>query len=98
MDYLKEYGINEEKIKILEDMYNENIINFIIDNKLFIKEKLDFLKKGDYNIWEILKNNIRIFLEIISELKRKVHKMEVKQYTKKQIENVLTDQRVYSKI
>ena len=98
MNYLKEYGITEDEIAILEDIYNENIINFIAENKFFIMEKLEFLKSEGYNLFEILKNNIKIFLEITPTLLRKIDRMKIKQYNKKQIENILTNEILYTKI
>lgn len=98
MNYLKEYGITEDEIAILEDIYNENIINFIVENKFFIIEKLEFLKSERYNLFEILKNNIKIFLEITPTLLRKIDRMKIKQYNKKQIENILTNEILYTKI
>ena len=65
MEYLKEYGITENEIKELEDFYNENIIRFLKENEIFITEKLEYLQNEGYNIYPILKNNIKVFLKII---------------------------------
>ena len=98
MNYLKKYGITQEEITELKEMYNENIIKFIKENEIFITEKLEYLKNENYIIYPILKNNIRIFLELISELKRKVKIMKEKGFSKKQIQMILIDERLYSKI
>ena len=76
MDYLKKYGITQEEITELKEIYNENIIKFIKENEIFITEKLEYLKNENYIIYPILRNNIRIFLEIIQELERKIAIMD----------------------
>ena len=79
-------------------MYNEHIINFIKENKVFITEKLEYLKNENYIIYPILKNNIRIFLEIIQELERKIAIMKEREFSHKQIQMILIDEKLYSKI
>lgn len=98
MNYLKKYGITQEEITELKEIYNENIIKFIKENEIFITEKLEYLKSENYIIYPILKNNIRIFLEIIQELERKIAIMKKKGFSKKQIQMVLIDETLYSKI
>ena len=98
MNYLKKYGITQEEIIELKEIDNENIIKFIKENEIFITEKLEYLKKGDYIIYPILKNNIRIFLEIIQELERKIAIMKEKGFSNKQIQMVLMDEKLYSDI
>ena len=98
MNYLKKYGITQEEIIELKEIYNENIIKFIKENEIFITEKLEYLKKENYIIYPILKNNIRIFLEIIKELERKIAIMKEKGFSNKQIQMVLMDERLYSDI
>ena len=98
MKYLKEYGITEDEIYELEEMYNENIIKFMKENKEFISEKLEYLKNENYIIYPILKNNIRIFLEIMPVLRKKISVMKEKGFTKKHIQMVLIDEQLYSKI
>ena len=98
MNYLKKYGITQEEIIELKEIYNENIIKFIKENEIFITEKLEYLKKENYIIYPIFKNNIRIFLEIIQELERKIAIMKEKGFSNKQIQMVLMDERLYSDI
>lgn len=98
MNYLKKYGITQEEILELKEIYNENIINFISKNEIFITEKLKYLKNEGYIIYPILKNNIRIFLEMMSVLKKKMIIMEEKGFSKKQIQMVLIDEKLYSNI
>ena len=98
MNYLKKNGITQEEIIELKEIYNENIIKFIKENEIFITEKLEYLKKENYIIYPILKNNIRIFLEIIQELERKIAIMKEKGFSNKQIQMVLMDERLYSDI
>lgn len=98
MGYLKEYGISEQEIKELEEFYNENITKFLKENKIFIKEKLEYLKNQNYDIYPILKENIRIFLEIMPELERKIKIMKEKKFSKKEIQFVLCSEKLYSRI
>lgn len=98
MNYLKEYNISEEEIKELQDRFNEGIIKFLKENDIFIREKLDFLKEQNYKIYPILENNIKIFLEIMPELERKIKKMEEKNFSKKQIQMILMNEILYDKI
>lgn len=98
MNYLKKYGITQEEIIELEEVYNENIIKFIKENEMFITEKLEYLKKENYIIYPILKNNIRIFLEMMSVLQKKIAIMEEKGFSKKYIQMILMDEKLYSDI
>lgn len=98
MNYLKKYGITQEEITELKEIYNENIIKFIKENEIFITEKLEYLKNENYIIYPILKNNIRIFLELIYVLKEKNKIMKEKGFSKKHIQMILMDERLYSDI
>lgn len=98
MKYLKKYGIKDEQIFELKERYNENIINFLIQNKMFIIEKLDYLKKENYIIYPILYNNIKIFLETMPSLMEKIEIMGKHGFSKKQIQVVLMNEKFYSKI
>ena len=98
MNYLKKYGITQEEITELEEIYNENIIKFIKENEIFITEKLEYLKNENYIIYPILKNNIRIFLELMYVLKGKIKIMKEKGFSKKHIQMILMDERLYSDI
>lgn len=98
MNYLKKYGITREEIIELKDIFNENIIKFLEENEIFITEKLEYLKNENYIIYPILKNNIRIFLETMPVLKRKIKTMQEKNFTKKHIQMILIDEKLYSKI
>lgn len=98
MEYLKKYGITDSEITELEEIYNENIIKFLKENKIFVIEKLKYLQKEKYNIYPILKNNIKIFLEIMPELKRKIEIMNKKNLSKKEIQIILNNEKIYSRI
>ncbi len=98
MEYFKQYGITKEEIKELEDVYNEGIIKFLKENKMFVTEKLEYLQEGEYNIYPILRNNIKVFLEIITEMERKIEKMKEKNFSKKEIQAVLENERLYDRI
>ena len=97
MNYFKNYGITEEEIQELKERYNESICEFLIENELFICKKLDYLRKKEYNIYPILENNIKIFLEIMPVLERKIEKLEKKNFNKKQIQMILMDEKLYNK-
>ena len=98
MEYFKQYGITKEEIKELEDVYNEGIIKFLKENKMFVTEKLEYLQEGEYNIYPILRNNIKVFLEIITEMERKIEKMKERNFSKKEIQAVLENERLYDRI
>jgi len=98
MKYLKEYGITENEIKELEDFYNENIIKFLKENEIFITEKMDYLQEEGYNIYPILRDNIKVFLEIITEMERKIEKMKEKNFAKQEIQTVLENEKLYDRI
>ncbi len=97
MDYLENY-IKKEEEKELKEMYNENIIKFIMNNQIFIIEKLEYLKKEGYIIYPILKGNIRIFLEIMPKLKKNIEKMKRMNLSKKHIQMILMDEKLYEKL
>ena len=97
MNYLKKYNISEEEINDLKERYNDNIIKFLSENEIFIEEKLEFLKNENYIIYPILENNIKIFLEIMPELERKIEEMKNKNFSKKQIQMILMDEELYDK-
>lgn len=98
MEFLLNYEIKENQIAELKERYNENIINFMIQNKEFIIEKLEYLKKENYIIYPIIANNIRVFLEIMPSLMEKIEIMKKKGLSKKQIQIVLMNEKLYSKI
>lgn len=98
MNYLKKYGITQEEIIELKDIFNENIIKFLEENEIFITEKLKYLKNENYIIYPILKNNIIIFLETMPVLKRKIETMQKENFNKKHIQMILMDEKLYLKI
>lgn len=98
MEYLKEYNISEQEIKDLKNKYNDGIINFLSTEKDFLIEKLEYLKEKGFVIFPIISNNIKIFLEEIEPLKRKVKKLEEKGYSKKAIQMVLIDENLYNQV
>ncbi len=97
MNYLKEYNITQKEIEELENGFNENIIKFLKENKIFINGKLRILKKEKFIIYPILKNNIKIFLEIDSVLEKKIENMKKKGFNNKQMQMILMDEKLYSK-
>lgn len=97
MEYLKNYDIIEQQIQELKDKYNDGIINFLISEEDFIIEKLEYLKKRGYKLFPILNNNIKIFLEEMKPLQNKIEKMKNKGYSKKSIQIVLMNEKLYNK-
>lgn len=97
MNYLKQYGITEEEIIELKEIYNENIIKFLKVNRIFIEEKLKYLKSENYIIYPMLQNNIKIFLETMSVLEKNIKLMKEKGLSKENIQIILSHERLYSK-
>jgi len=98
MIYLKEYDIKENDIRHMQERYNDNIINFFKENEDFIREKLDCLISEKYLIMPIINGNIKIFLELTSELKRKLKIMKEHKYSHKMIQMILMEESLYNKI
>ena len=98
MNYLEEYGVSREQIEQLRETLNEEIVKFITLNETFVRKKLDYLKDGGFIIYPIIEYNIRIKLETPDPLKKKIKKMETLKYSKKQIQIILMDEKLYSKI
>ncbi len=84
MNYLLNYGFTKEQIKELKDRYNESIIEFISDNENFIVEKIEYLRQeGITKVYELMMENIRIFLETTVALKEKMKKIKEKNLSAK---------------
>ena len=99
MEYLKEYDITENQIQSLKEKYNSGIIEFVEQNKEFIKAKLDYLKEEKVVLlYEIIYNNIKLFLEELSELKRKMEIMKNQNISIKAINMILVEEELYDKI
>ena len=99
MEYLKEYDITENQIQSLKEKYNSGIIDFVEQNKEFIKTKLDYLKKEKVVLlYEIIYNNIKVFLEELTELKRKMEIMKKQNMSLKSINMILIEEELYDKI
>jgi len=99
MNYLKNNNLTDEQIKKLKDKYNDGIINFLSENEEFIKDKINYLKKeGFVLLYEMLEQNIKIFLETTSPLKKKVEKMKRNNMTVKAMQMVLLSTEIYDRI
>ena len=84
MNYLLNYGFTKEQIKELKDRYNDSIIEFISDNENFIVEKIEYLRQeGITKVYELMMENIRIFLETTVALKEKMKKIKEKDLSAK---------------
>ena len=75
MDYLKNYGLNDEQIKDVEDSIKSFDLNedvFIFDSDKII-EILDLLKAyGINNLYEILITNPTLFYDPISSIRLRI--------------------------
>ena len=87
MNYLKKFNITEENIKELEQQYNEGIIEFITNNEAFITEKIEYLYSENIkNIYLLMKNNIRVFLETKLSVQKKIERLKQQGFSSQMIE------------
>ena len=87
MEYLKKYGITNEQIKKLEDRYNEGIIDFIKENEIFVNNTIQYLYSENIKcIYLLMINNIKIFLETLVALKKKINSYREKGLSTKEIQ------------
>ena len=94
MDYLKEYGFTDEEIEKIKDRYNEGIINFIEENKIFIRDTIEYLYSENIKcIYLLMINNIKIFLETQLALEKKIRKMKKEGLNLKEIQMNLLQER-----
>lgn len=99
MDYLKKYSILDEQIEELKKLYNDSIIDFLSENQIFVEETISYLQSENFNfIYEMLSNNIKIFLETKVALQEKIEKMKLQKLSYKVIQMILIDEELYSKI
>lgn len=99
MEYLKRYNISEEQIIQLKERYNEGIIEFLSENREFIEEKLNILQKdGFVLLYEMLENNVKIFLETTISLEEKIQKMKQRKLNKKVMQMILLTTELYDKV
>ncbi|MBP3255272.1 MAG: hypothetical protein J6M60_02130 [Clostridia bacterium] len=99
MDYLKEYDITDSQIHNLKVRYNSGIIEFLEKNAEFVEEKFNYLQKEKIVLlYEVMYNNIKIFLEEISELKRKIGKMKEQEISLKAMNMILIEEDLYDLI
>lgn len=79
MEYLKKYGITDEQIQKIKNKYNDEIIQFITENNIFVENTIAYLYSENIKcIYWLMINNIKIFLETQLALKRKIE--EFKKY------------------
>lgn len=90
--------MSDKQIQELKDKYNDRIINFFKEQKEFIIEKLKYLNEREYFIYPILSNNIKVFLEEMKPLQKKIEKMEHNGYSKKAIQMVLINEQLYNEV
>ena len=97
MEYLKEFGVKNEQIMELKERYNEEIIKFLTNEEIFVRQALEYLQEKNFLIYPILENNMKIFLETTITLKNKVRRMEEKGYSNKTIQMILINEDLYNK-
>lgn len=94
MEYLKKYGITNEEIEKIKDTYNEGIIEFIENNKIFVTNTIEYLYSENIKcIFLLMINNIKIFLETQIALKKKIENMKGQGSTRKEIQMKLLQER-----
>lgn len=99
MEYLKKYNILDEQIEELKQIYNDSIIEFLSKNQIFVEETISYLQSENFNfIYEMLSNNIKIFLETKVALQEKIEKMKMQELSYKAMQMILIDEDLYSKI
>ena len=99
MNYLKKYNISQTQINELKELYNEGIISFLSENEEFIEEKIEYLQNEGFTLlYEMLKNNIKIFLETTIALRKKIEKMKAKKLSKKAMQMILLSTDLYDTI
>lgn len=99
MEYLKKYDITDIQIQNLKDKYNEGIVSFFENNGEIIEEKLNYLQNEKIVLlYEVIYNNIKIILEEIIELKRKINKMKLQNISIKAMNMILIDENLYDMI
>ena len=80
MDYLREYGFTEEQIQKLKNKYNDSIISFIEENQDTVTSNIKYLYSENIkNIYLLMINNVRIFLETQITLQRKIEELRTKE-------------------
>ena len=96
MEYLKKYDITDTQIQNIRDRFNCGIIGFLEENDEFIEEKLIYLQKEKFVLlYEVMYNNVKIFLEEISELENKVEKMKKQKISLKAMNMILIEENLY---
>lgn len=94
MDYLKKYGVTEAQIEKLKSKYNDSIMSFIEDNEYFVTNTIKYLYSENIKcIYLLMINNIQIFLNTQSSLKKRIEEMKEQGLKQKQIQFKLLQER-----
>lgn len=94
MEYLKKYGLTDEQIQKLKNKYNEQIIQFITENDIFVENTIEYLYSEDIKcIYWLMINNIKIFLETQVALKKKIEELKKYGLSIKEIQMELLQER-----
>ena len=99
MNYLRKFDFTEENIQTLKEVYNENIIEFISQNEIFITETINYLYSENIRcIYLLMRNNIKLFLETKIALKNKIDSFKLKGYNYKSIAMLLLSENNFGDI
>ena len=99
MEYLKKYNITESQIQSIKDRYNNGIIKFFENNEDFVKEKIEYLEQENFTfLYELLYNNVKIFVEELGFLQYKVEKMKEQNISLKAMNMILMEENLYDRI
>lgn len=94
MEYLKKYGITDEQIQKLKNKYNNEIIQFITENDIFVENTIKYLYSENIKcIYWLMINNIKIFLETQLALERKIEEYKKYGLNTKEIQMELLQER-----
>ena len=87
MEYLKNYGITQLNIDKIKSKYNNEIISFLENNEEFVIDTIEYLYSENIkNIYLLIINNIKIFLETSLSLKNKIESLKQLKLNRKQIQ------------
>ena len=77
MNYLKEYGLNEEDLLFIKKHYNNKILSNVIYLKDNVINVINELKEKEIDYKYLLLNRLDIFLIDIDDFKNKINKYNI---------------------
>ena len=79
MNYLKEYGLNEEDLLFIKKHYNNKILSNVIYLKDNVINVINELKEKEIDYKYLLLNRLDIFLIDIDDFKNKINKYNIEE-------------------